>query len=92
MMMEQLVQEQQQGGRIETVIIRPTWYYGPHQPPRQTLFFKMVRDGKAPIVGNGENATDAGLDVEHLLVQESIAEVEQDALGTCYHARIALSP
>ena len=24
-------------------------------PPRQTLFFRMVRDGKAPIVGDGEN-------------------------------------
>lgn len=41
--------------RLESVIIRAPWFYGPHQPPRQTLFFQMVRDGKAPIVGNGQN-------------------------------------
>jgi nucleoside-diphosphate-sugar epimerase len=40
---------------LETVIARGTWFYGPNQPPRQTLFFKMVRDGKFPIVGDGEN-------------------------------------
>lgn len=40
---------------IETVIIRPPWFYGPGQPPRQTLFFEMIRDGKAPIVGDGTN-------------------------------------
>jgi nucleoside-diphosphate-sugar epimerase len=42
-------------GQIEIVIIRPPWFYGPDQPPRQTLFFKMIRDGKAPILGGGEN-------------------------------------
>jgi nucleoside-diphosphate-sugar epimerase/choline dehydrogenase-like flavoprotein len=40
---------------FEWVIIRPPWFYGPGQPPRQSLFFAMVRDGKAPIVGGGEN-------------------------------------
>src|SRR5215469_4462773 len=42
-------------GALETVIIRPPWFYGPGQPPRQSLFFEMIRDGKAPIVGGGEN-------------------------------------
>ena len=42
-------------GKIETVVIRAPWFYGPGQPPRQTLFFRMVRDGKAPIVGRGDN-------------------------------------
>jgi nucleoside-diphosphate-sugar epimerase len=42
-------------GVLQTVIIRPPWFYGPGQPPRQTLFFEMIRDGKAPIVGDGEN-------------------------------------
>ncbi len=41
--------------KIESVIIRAPWFYGPNQPPRQTLFFQMVRDGKAPIVGSGKN-------------------------------------
>lgn len=41
--------------KLETVIIRPPWFYGPGQPPRQSLFFEMIRDGKGPIVGGGQN-------------------------------------
>jgi len=55
MQMEQAVQAVYQTGHLETVIIRPPWFYGPNQPPRQTLFFQMIRDGKAPIVGGGHN-------------------------------------
>ncbi len=42
-------------GALETVIIRPPWFYGPDQPERQSRFFRMVRDGKVPIVGSGQN-------------------------------------
>jgi nucleoside-diphosphate-sugar epimerase len=38
---------------LNAVIVRPPWFYGPHQPPRQTTFFKMVRKGKFPVVGDG---------------------------------------
>jgi len=55
MQMELAVKERQQRGQIETVIIRPPWFYGPNQPPRQTLFFRMIREGKVPIVGSGQN-------------------------------------
>ena len=55
MLMEQVVQEFQARGRIETVLLRPTWFYGPDQPERQTTFFRMIRRGKAPILGTGEN-------------------------------------
>jgi nucleoside-diphosphate-sugar epimerase len=41
-------------GVLETVVIRPCWFYGPNQPPRQTEFFRMIKEGKAPIVGSGE--------------------------------------
>ena len=44
MEMELVIKEQHQRGNIETTIIRPPWFYGPHQPPRQTLFFRMIRD------------------------------------------------
>ena len=50
---EALVRDAQASGRIETVIIRPPWFYGPHQPPRQTLFFTMIKDGKFPVLGDG---------------------------------------
>lgn len=55
MMAEQIVGRARRSGEIETVIIRPPWFYGPGQPARQTLFFEMIRDGKAPIVGDGQN-------------------------------------
>jgi nucleoside-diphosphate-sugar epimerase len=40
---------------LETVIIRPPWFYGPNQPARQTTFFTMIKTGKVPLVGNGQN-------------------------------------
>lgn len=55
MNMELAVRERQRAGAIEAVIIRAPWFYGPNQPPRQTLFFRMVRDGKAPLIGRGDN-------------------------------------
>jgi nucleoside-diphosphate-sugar epimerase len=55
MQMELLVHERCRRGEIETVIVRPPWFYGPNQPPRQSVFFRMIRDGKAPIVGSGQN-------------------------------------
>jgi nucleoside-diphosphate-sugar epimerase len=55
MQMELLVAERQKAGDVASVIVRPPWFYGPFQPPRQTLFFEMIRDGKGPIVGGGNN-------------------------------------
>lgn len=52
---EDLVNAAHERGEIETVIIRPPWFYGPGQPPRQTLFFRMIKDGKMPRVGPGTN-------------------------------------
>ncbi len=55
MKMENIINDSYKKGRMRTVIIRPPWFYGPNQPFRQTKFYKMIRDGKVPIVGNGEN-------------------------------------
>jgi nucleoside-diphosphate-sugar epimerase len=41
---------------FDAVMVRPPWFYGPHQPPRQTTFFKMVRSGKFPIIGRGDQS------------------------------------
>jgi nucleoside-diphosphate-sugar epimerase len=54
MEMEILVDNAFRRGDIETVILRPCWFYGPGQPLRQTLFFSMIKNGSAPIVGGGE--------------------------------------
>lgn len=51
--MERMVREAQAGGDIDTVIVRAPWFYGPHQPARQTQFFRMIRDGGFPLLGDG---------------------------------------
>jgi nucleoside-diphosphate-sugar epimerase len=50
---EELVRRSQQRGDLATVIVRAPWFYGPHQPPRQTKFFAAVRRGRFPLVGDG---------------------------------------
>src|SRR5690606_7244183 len=37
------------------VIIRTPWFYGVNQPSRQTLFFQMIKNGRFPFVGSGNN-------------------------------------
>jgi nucleoside-diphosphate-sugar epimerase len=75
MKMELAVREFERRGLIETVIIRPPWFYGPNQPPRQTLLFKLIRDGKFPMVGDGSNLRSMsfiGNLVQGLLLAESV--------------------
>ncbi|MET0143709.1 MAG: NAD(P)-dependent oxidoreductase [Ilumatobacteraceae bacterium] len=38
---------------FDAVIVRPPWFYGPFQPPRQTTFFRLVRTGRFPVIGDG---------------------------------------
>jgi nucleoside-diphosphate-sugar epimerase len=38
---------------FDATVVRPPWFYGPFQPPRQTTFFRMVRAGKFPIIAGG---------------------------------------
>jgi nucleoside-diphosphate-sugar epimerase len=38
---------------FDAVIVRPPWFYGPHQPARQTTFFTLVRTGRFPVLGDG---------------------------------------
>ena len=60
MLMELTVTELRDHSGMETVMVRSPWFYGPWQPPRQTLFFTMIRDGRMPIVGDGENRRSMG--------------------------------
>ncbi|MEY2449128.1 MAG: hypothetical protein QOH79_2604 [Acidimicrobiaceae bacterium] len=50
---EQLVQRSYDHGDLETVIVRPPWFYGPYQPARQTQFLSAIRKGRFPLVGDG---------------------------------------
>ncbi len=50
---EQLVMRSYEHGDLQTVIVRPPWFYGPFQPARQTQFLATVRRGRFPLVGDG---------------------------------------
>jgi nucleoside-diphosphate-sugar epimerase len=69
--------------KLETVIIRAPWFYGPNQPPRQTLFFQMIRDGKGPIVGSGNNLRSMAY-VDNLCQGLVLAAIRERAAGQVY--------
>lgn len=83
MLMEQEVGRVQEAGEIETVIIRAPWFYGPHQPPRQRLFFEMIRDGRGPIVGDGQNRRSMAF-CENLAQGLILAAMTEAAAGRVY--------
>lgn len=80
MQMERFVREQ---SAPEWVLIRAPWFYGPFQPPRQTVFFKMIRDGKGPIVGGGENLRSMSF-IENLAQGIILAARTPQAAGQIY--------
>lgn len=83
MLMELAIKEYYQAGKIETVVVRPPWFYGPNQPPRQTLFFQMIRDGKGPIVGDGNNLRSMAY-VDNLCQGLLLAAITEKANGETY--------
>lgn len=80
---EQIVQQCHKDGKIETVIIRPCWYYGPNQPERQTRFFKMIQSGKPIIFGNGQNLRSMSY-IDNVIHGLLLAEKSEKANGQTY--------
>jgi nucleoside-diphosphate-sugar epimerase len=70
-------------GEIETVIVRAPWFYGPGQPARQTAFFSMIKNGKVPLVGGGENLRSMAY-VDNLVQGLLLAEARACAGGRTY--------
>jgi nucleoside-diphosphate-sugar epimerase len=84
MLMELEIKERiVKGGGPETVIIRAPWFYGPFQPPRQTEFFRMIRDGKAPILGEGINRRSMSY-IDNLAQGMILAGKTEKAAGQIY--------
>ncbi|MEZ5272679.1 MAG: NAD(P)-dependent oxidoreductase [Ilumatobacteraceae bacterium] len=79
---ELAVQEAARKG-LDTVIVRPPWFYGPNQPPRQTTFFTMVRKGKFPVIGKGDQRRSMVF-VENLVDGILAAELVDGARGKGY--------
>lgn len=83
LLMEQAVRDAERQGILETVIIRAPWFYGPDQPPRQSLFFSMIRAGKAPIVGSGDYPRSMSY-IDNLCQGIMLAAVTDAARGQTY--------
>ncbi len=83
MKMEQVVREYQQRGKLETVVLRPTWFYGPDQPERQTDFFRMIKNGMAPILGDGGNLRSMSY-IDNLCQAILLSENNKKANGQVY--------
>lgn len=81
--MEMELAVRERANKIESVLIRAPWFYGPNQPPRQTLFFQMIRDGKGPIVGSGNNLRSMGY-VDNLCQGLILAAITEKAAGQVY--------
>lgn len=69
--------------KIEAVIIRAPWFYGPFQPKRQLEFFEMIKNGKGPIVGNGNNVRSM-VYIDNLVQGLILSAIEKKAAGKTY--------
>jgi nucleoside-diphosphate-sugar epimerase len=82
-LMEDAVGRAHDEGALEGVILRPCWFYGPEQPPRQSTFFTMIREGKAPIVGGGESRRSMSY-VDNTSLGLLLAAARPEAAGGTY--------
>lgn len=68
---------------LDAVIVRPPWFYGPWQPARQTTFFRMVRAGRFPVFGAGDQRRSM-VYVDNLVDGILAAARAPDATGKAY--------
>lgn len=55
MLMEQAVHSVSAESGLDATILRGCWFYGPHQPARQSTFFRLIQQGRFPLVGGGRS-------------------------------------
>jgi len=83
MKMELFAQKHFDKGLLDLTIIRSPWFYGPYQPPRQKLFFEMIRNGNLPIVGDGENKRSMAY-VENIVQGMILSATKEISSGKTY--------
>ncbi len=83
MLAEQQVREAHDPAGLETVVVRPPWFYGPWQPLRQTTFFRLVRTGRFPMLGDGSQRRSM-VYVDNLVQGVALAERHPDAGGGAF--------
>ncbi len=69
--------------KIEAVVLRPCWFYGPGQPARQTRFFTMIKKGNPIIFGDGTNLRSMSY-LDNSIQGILLAEAKPQANGQVY--------
>lgn len=80
---EELMRAVHGAGHVETVILRPCWFYGPHQPARQTRFFRMIAGGRPLVFGDGENLRSMSF-IDNVVQGILLALATEKAAGRTY--------
>ncbi len=80
---EQIVTRGHERGDVDAVIVRAPWFYGPNQPPRQSQWFRAVRRGRFPLVGDGTQQRSM-VYTDHLVQGLLRAEATPAASGRAY--------
>ena len=78
-----MVQRAHDRGDVPTVMVRAPWFYGPYQPPRQSQFFRTIRRGRFPLVGDGTQRRSMAY-TDNLVQGLLRAEVADKAPGNAY--------
>jgi len=68
---------------LDATIVRPPWFYGPFQPPRQKTFFRLIRAGRFPVVGGGGQRRSM-VYIDNLVDGVIAAELAPAAKGNAY--------
>ncbi|MCD4526398.1 NAD(P)-dependent oxidoreductase [Nocardioides sp. cx-173] len=80
---ERLVLDAAASRRLDTVVVRPPWFYGPFQPARQTTFFAMVAAGRFPVLGDGQQVRSMAY-VDNLVQGVALAEHHPEVSGQAF--------
>ena len=80
---EEIVRRGHERDDVDAVILRAPWFYGPYQPARQSQWFRAVRKGRFPLIGDGTQQRSMVF-TEHLVQGLLRAEATPEASGRAY--------
>jgi nucleoside-diphosphate-sugar epimerase len=82
-LMEDTVNEAFAAGRLSTVILRPCRFYGPRQHSARTRLYRMIRQGRMPVLGRGDALWSMSY-VDNTCQALLLAETSEAAAGGTY--------
>jgi nucleoside-diphosphate-sugar epimerase len=81
---EQLAWEAHRAGRIPLTVIRPAWIYGPRDRATIARLYRMIKTGRAKILGRGDNRLNV-VYAGNVADASILAAHHPDALGEAFN-------